>query len=245
MADTFSDELFETAMNDVIDLSSTFINETIQLENAALHKEEMARLSILTARNATASPLLRLPGEIRNKIYAYALDNVEYQLFKEVPRFTAPQQAYVIARTTKPTRRPLRHLALLGVCRQIHHEAELLPFHLTKLHITSLASFRYFSAFTPKQRAAITKMHLCLTWHDTLHRWNELFKGDFEGRMLADLMLGVRTVVLHLHEPSDYAGLAWGWSGEFGEGFREVLEFYLKGDGEVQVETTVYRTRFC
>jgi len=36
-----------------------------------------------TARNATKSPLLRLPAELRNLIYTYAFDDTTYNFFWE------------------------------------------------------------------------------------------------------------------------------------------------------------------
>jgi len=66
-------------------------------------------------RNTAESPLLRLPGEIRNHIYEHVLGQRTYALW--VYSFKATY--------THPN-----DLALLRVCRKVYDEAKLLPFSL-------------------------------------------------------------------------------------------------------------------
>jgi hypothetical protein len=63
--------------------------------------------------------LLRLPAEIRNQIFAYALGGQTYEL-----RETAPYG--VVTNTTVSE----NALALLVVCRQLYAETALAPFSL-------------------------------------------------------------------------------------------------------------------
>ena len=74
------------------------------------------RIIDIAQRNATSSPLLRLPPEIRNMIYTLIIDVVTVVFTK--------------ARLGRG-RHPIQDgLALLRVCRQIHAEAALLPYAL-------------------------------------------------------------------------------------------------------------------
>ncbi|KAF2831587.1 hypothetical protein CC86DRAFT_141197 [Ophiobolus disseminans] len=92
----------------------------------------------IARRNASESPLLRLPGEIRNNIYAHILTGWELRVvfgnvFKTVRleiRDSDPSATYP-PRTTEA--RSL--LACTRVCRQIHDETALLLFQ----HVTFVA----------------------------------------------------------------------------------------------------------
>lgn len=71
-------------------------------------------------QNQRDSPLLRLPAELRNQIFQYALGCKTWTF---LVRESHQQTVYVPSR--------LEHaLALLAVCRQIYAETALLPFSL-------------------------------------------------------------------------------------------------------------------
>jgi hypothetical protein len=94
-----------------------------------------------TALNANNSPLLRLPAELRNKIYALVLDEDGYV-------FSYPDRPTLASGERK------NRLAILSLCRQIHAETALLPFSLNKLH------FFYFNGFRDLCLAlGLTKRH--------------------------------------------------------------------------------------
>jgi hypothetical protein len=80
-----------------------------------------------TARNALASPLLLLPAELRNKIYAYVIQNGTYYLdyckWMRVSSTVSPRRGW---------------LGLLYTCRQVNAEAALLPYTLNIFHFTSI-----------------------------------------------------------------------------------------------------------
>ncbi|KAF3001409.1 hypothetical protein E8E13_007351 [Curvularia kusanoi] len=93
-----------------------------------------------TKRNAEASPLLRLPGEIRNMIYSYVFTDLTMAIRM------APKGA-----------RNNRHpgIELLHTCRKIRRETKLFPSRLSislfadaKLNISSLRKYKYVAAIT-------------------------------------------------------------------------------------------------
>ncbi|KAI4647677.1 hypothetical protein J4E93_004087 [Alternaria ventricosa] len=77
----------------------------------------------ISERNAAASPLLRLPPELRNSIFAYAL-------YHEIFILGPPDScAYVVKSRDKNL------LSLLYVCRQIYSETAFLPYKLNSFEI--------------------------------------------------------------------------------------------------------------
>ncbi|KAI8939905.1 hypothetical protein NX059_003635 [Plenodomus lindquistii] len=69
---------------------------------------------------ASTSHFLRLPGEIRNTIYAYVLENQYYVK----PRYRSKTMVSVFKGRWK------YRIALLKVCREIYTETSLLPFSI-------------------------------------------------------------------------------------------------------------------
>lgn len=68
-------------------------------------------------RNLAVSPFLKLPGELRNKIYDFVLDPVEVTIY-------FPPEITISAESKKF--RGSNYLALLQLCRQIYRESRLL-----------------------------------------------------------------------------------------------------------------------
>ncbi|KAI4706352.1 hypothetical protein J4E89_009086 [Alternaria sp. Ai002NY15] len=89
-------------------------------------EQEEARAHI-TQRNATASPLLRLPAEIRNMIFAYALSHGDTKLHIIPSIQDGPGGTGCWKHRSWPD--PV-NVSLLYVCRQIHLETALLPYEL-------------------------------------------------------------------------------------------------------------------
>ncbi|KAI4701716.1 hypothetical protein J4E81_003456 [Alternaria sp. BMP 2799] len=87
-----------------------------------MYRRRLARTHI-SKRNATASPLLRLPAELRNTIFAYALDHDTIVLEHPVPRIRITDSRHKDA------------INLLYVCRQIYIETALLPYKLNRFVI--------------------------------------------------------------------------------------------------------------
>ncbi|KAI4604737.1 hypothetical protein J4E83_010978 [Alternaria metachromatica] len=107
------------------DTSSSMISSGAQPEKLSIEKKlAFEQLRIKAARgeqglkeitylNVTTSPLLLLPAEIRNMIFALALDHQDILILNE--------------RIYNEIRSPVN---LLHVCRQIHAETALLPYKL-------------------------------------------------------------------------------------------------------------------
>ncbi|KAI4673376.1 uncharacterized protein J4E88_008989 [Alternaria novae-zelandiae] len=116
------------------DTSSSMLSDEMRPEEMQIAEElkikalrEEKRLSEITYLNATTSPLLLLPAEIRNMVFAFALG----------------QQYLVINnKGTLVTRGVPVHLPrLLYVCRQIYAETALLPYALNIFAIWDLSVY--------------------------------------------------------------------------------------------------------
>ncbi|OWY42208.1 hypothetical protein AALT_g11440 [Alternaria alternata] len=84
---------------------------------------DRAQREEITKRTAIESPLLRLPPEIRNGIYAYVFGNKRYRLWPKIRPGGSPV-------VVKPDQTEYRHPNLPLVCRQLYHETRLLPYKL-------------------------------------------------------------------------------------------------------------------
>ncbi|KAI4706347.1 hypothetical protein J4E89_009081 [Alternaria sp. Ai002NY15] len=104
---------------------------------------------LISMSNAANSPLLRLPAEIRNEIFAWVFCDVKYEI-AETYRMTDSVVRLQIAGAYLPDPNPYNFdlpfiktndpetlvvLGLLRVCRQIHAEVALLPYSLASFEI--------------------------------------------------------------------------------------------------------------
>ncbi|RMZ66580.1 tetratricopeptide-like helical [Pyrenophora seminiperda CCB06] len=99
-------------------------------------RQLVQRLAAITERNQQTSPLLRLPAELRNKIYNYVFHSPPIRPYRDHRVYGA----WAYSR---------RQLSLLQVCRQVYFEARLVPFkcnvfvgyaeHVIELLVTSFA----------------------------------------------------------------------------------------------------------
>ncbi|KAI4948613.1 hypothetical protein J4E86_007961 [Alternaria arbusti] len=104
-------------------------------ENIKSPENTKQRLDKISERNATTSPLLRLPAEIRNEIFALAMSHGTISL--DSSPSTKDRQILQDRHNIPPSSAPL-----LFVCRQIHAEVALLPYRLNKF----IVSGKYLSA---------------------------------------------------------------------------------------------------
>lgn len=81
-----------------------------------------------------ASPLLRIPTELRDEIYDFALG---YQIF-DIYCWRRPPVGF----TTRILQKSKDFLALLATCHQIHLETHLRPFRLNAFRIKSIEAMR-------------------------------------------------------------------------------------------------------
>ena len=122
-------------------------------------------------RNRRLSPLLRLPPELRNRIYELVLDvgqiNVCFKKWEHKARTRNGQRYYetvgggfwcrILAKDQNPwggpkapSAPPRRGLKLLSpVCRQLYHETALLPF---RLNAWSFESLHVMDRFVMKEK---------------------------------------------------------------------------------------------
>ncbi|CAA9957450.1 hypothetical protein PTMSG1_01058 [Pyrenophora teres f. maculata] len=130
----------------------------------ALSNDEADRL---TLRNQQESIFLRLPGELRHRIYEYAFSeqcilvgrslSSRLQLAVE-PYGFSPQDQYKIPRYNFT-----RLLAIAMTCRQVYAEAALLIFQLNDFRFHHVETIEQFLDSVPAaSRAAITALRLAL-----------------------------------------------------------------------------------
>lgn len=101
-------------------------------------------------QNQQQSPLLRLPAELRNKIFAYTLGGKTFKIipgYYDIPTMNATNSKYA--------------LALLQVCRQIYAETTLLPFSINTFSASSPHSLkRWVERLHPARAQSITWIRL-------------------------------------------------------------------------------------
>ncbi|KAI4957604.1 hypothetical protein J4E86_004743 [Alternaria arbusti] len=101
--------------------------------------------AVIATRNQRELAFLRLPVEIRNQIYAYALRHTK------IPKFSGPYEIDVIRCLPLPA-----DLWLLAVSRQIHAETRLLPFKLNAFQMLPKDIGIFVNKLSNAQRDAIT-----------------------------------------------------------------------------------------
>ncbi|KAI4907571.1 hypothetical protein J4E90_009600 [Alternaria incomplexa] len=110
-----------------------------------------------TAAKQLNSPLLRLPAELRNLIYRYALGDRTLIL------------STIDDETLRLYQRDIPAFALLALCKQIHSETVLLPYSLNTFDIDCCFTFKCLVATIPRTHVqAIKKLDL-----RTLAIWGE------------------------------------------------------------------------
>ena len=99
-----------------------------------------------TYLNATTSPLLLLPAEIRNMIFEYAMYHETINIHLKYNM-----------QTDIVTSEPRHSEPLLFVCRQIHLEVAILPY---KLNVFFINSYGYIGLFDFLQQRAPDQLDL-------------------------------------------------------------------------------------
>ncbi|KAH7069301.1 hypothetical protein FB567DRAFT_614836 [Paraphoma chrysanthemicola] len=124
------------------------------LPNGLISLERTPEYLIPTAKdNSVNSPLLRLPPELRNKIWAYTLGDTRIHIRKQYPvQRTKSTRAYGLVHS----RRASRPLSLLRVSRQVYSDTALLSYHLTTFIFGNYNNLRAFQlALKQPQLAAV------------------------------------------------------------------------------------------
>lgn len=127
-------------------------------------------------RNSAVSPFLRLPGEIRNKIYGFTLGDhhlwvgytphenktktIKHQRYKVhiggglYNRLAGHEQKYYRQQEVRTL-----HLGLLRVCKQVYGEAALLPYEMNVFTFENdWVMRRCLKTLRPAQKRAMAKL---------------------------------------------------------------------------------------
>jgi hypothetical protein len=157
-------------------------------------------------RNATQSPLLRLPAELRNKIFKLAVGGHTIHLYHTSTLFhTSVTDLKILYRD--------RHcFALLSVCRQIYLETALLPFSANTLSFhNKVCSTLFMKQRLPIEREAIScvKVHLTLDTIPDLSTFNIPWSSALPNLTRLELCFGLGTPCQN---------------SRFGEGFGDFIE---------------------
>jgi hypothetical protein len=172
-----------------------------------------------TLRNRLDSPLLRLPAELRNKIYGYVLT-------QEAIRVAGPWGCDTCTRPlwVQHAHYPRHILNILEVCQQTYTEGRLLVFSLNQHVGDHLAIHEHVDKIlTAEQRSALKEVHLEILNSRPFGCGNKL---SIHGLMTSSLrpvlryvsgLSGLRKIVLvHVYAcahhrlcPSDVANLKW------------------------------------
>jgi hypothetical protein len=113
-----------------------------------------------TIRNAEQSPLLKLPAELRTKIYTFVFSGLhrDFLYFADYPSKICKPEDFTSAPSNKLARKELASaISLLQTCKQVHYETALLPFQIFEFRIKHVKLFNIFvrQNITEHQRSAI------------------------------------------------------------------------------------------
>jgi len=112
--------------------------------------------------NALASPLLRLPAELRNLIYTYVISNNKYGE-GGFSGSSDPETGEPIHMRLAPYEKGQIWIGLLLTCRQIHSETAPLPFALNTFCLIDSLIFAWFFKFATKQRFVVSTLRIEFT----------------------------------------------------------------------------------
>ncbi|KAF2442577.1 hypothetical protein P171DRAFT_487805 [Karstenula rhodostoma CBS 690.94] len=126
-------------------------------------KDEQRRI----AKANAATPFLRLPGEILNKIYRFVLGNNVLRQTRTGDNWRSPRMKFLPPfsnrdqQTSECPRDRKNWLSLLLACRQIYSQTRFLPFMWNRFSVTRLRHIRpLLQRMRPEQREKITDIQL-------------------------------------------------------------------------------------
>ncbi|KAF1912379.1 hypothetical protein BDU57DRAFT_542220 [Ampelomyces quisqualis] len=144
----------------------------LQQRSVGLSQEEA---NVITMRNQCHSPLLRLPAELRNKIFGYALGGLSIK-FTKGPHKPSDRRRYaydpVWARlvahneaSSKDNDVSIANLTgVLKTCRQIHTETSTLLLEINTLELLPTELNDFLNDLTNRQRDAISSFRITLLY---------------------------------------------------------------------------------
>lgn len=114
------------------------------------------------------TPLLRLPPEIRNRIWELGLGGkVIRVIFVEKFKGRYAEERTTVARDTFPVHAHAR----LQVCRQIYTETALIPFSHNAFHFDRVEAFDWARHLLPVQKSAIRELHIMTRRAERMLGW--------------------------------------------------------------------------
>ncbi|KAF2270746.1 hypothetical protein CC78DRAFT_596414 [Lojkania enalia] len=140
-------------------------------------------------RNRNESPLLRLPGELRNQIFEYVLD-LGYEL--------RTSNSYIKRRGMSPIVHAGKRnaLSLLHVCRQLYDETTILPYTLNTFTFHDLYDVDLWIRKTlPCQLETIKSVGICASW-----AWSDALNYyDLDSQLISKLP-GLRKLKISINQ---------------------------------------------
>jgi hypothetical protein len=195
------------------------------------------------ARNDWESPLLRLPADLRNRIYEIVIYNGTHEFFS-LYQFHRNQRR---RRRLSDVSNPKQHLvALLRVCRAIHSETALLPFSLNTCDFCRFEWLEtYKDLLTQPQWAAIKKIEVRANILDCDDALDLMRDWQADGiSLLQDIFPQVSAVSLRISHQHTFVGSSFQIPYNR---FVEKIPPWLQGKGVGQVRvrfsTVVYHSR--
>ncbi|KAI4661643.1 uncharacterized protein J4E78_004432 [Alternaria triticimaculans] len=157
----------------------------------------------ITHRNSVSSPLLRLPAEVRNKIFAYV--NSGLHIFMraghgEKPTILIKNSTQAVAPPKYPPYRTLQ-----CTCRQVYNETALLPFSTNEKELPVIGNFDVRRLEGLKAFSRLKEVTFYLnTEHPNAERRFEDVKMVLEGYLKEVVSADVKIVYEHRYREADF-----------------------------------------
>ncbi|KAH6638259.1 hypothetical protein C7974DRAFT_157487 [Boeremia exigua] len=132
-------------------------NPARRLKNGLLDVTSKCGEHLEIVKMNSEAPLLRLPAELRNRIWEYTLGgNIFDVVFVETYKGRyVEEKTFVHSRTFKPNTN-----ALLQVCRQIYMETALIPFSHNAFRFQRWEAFEWVRQLLPINQDSIREVHI-------------------------------------------------------------------------------------
>jgi hypothetical protein len=114
--------------------------------------------------NARTSPLLRLPAELRNRVYDYVFGNIVITMARATNRGPAKRRRtyryYLSARQQSSSKNLKSLCGLIFVCRKLYAETQLLPFTSSMFYIETHCIKRLQLTVAPRLWAVVSHISM-------------------------------------------------------------------------------------
>ncbi|KAI4611745.1 hypothetical protein J4E83_007996 [Alternaria metachromatica] len=147
-------------------------------------------LEEITLRNQAESPLLRLPGELRNRIYELAVGgniivvSSSYKRWRKMSVYlTSADPSGPDAKSAQASiRAPVSDIFTIGlVCRQLHRETALIQYAKNLFHLDNIYYGRDFvDSLSSAQRALVTSISVRIGTYFVARWFNSYPRKDLD-----------------------------------------------------------------